>query len=367
MPDRSPRRCRAVAVACALAFPFSSALGGGVLTGALRGRTSPPVLRVPPRAPALSAAPLRPAAPLALGVSLKPALAQAAVVRPVAMLPAVGLAPSAAPPTRQPAAQAAARYPAAPSRARLDRLSRGVSASVVYDGAGRAAALSAAPVVAAFAAGGRDSGGSGEGFRRREANGRRRAGSVPAPSAIPGRTPLERHVAYFDADGDGVITVGETAARLRLLGVSYGRAYFIAAVIHAGLAPATAGGWLDALRLRIRVANIHQGVHPADTGVYDADGQFVPAEFERIFAEFAKSRPGQINAAEIEAMIEANARRRPGAVAKLAAQAEFRLLLELGSDRADSPGGTPMLAISKERLREFYEGTLLYRLAGLPY
>lgn len=186
-----------------------------------------------------------------------------------------------------------------------------------------------------------------------------------SPADLPGRTPLEKHAAFFDADGDGVITVFETAGRLRLLGVSRFRAAGLAFLIHLGLARNTSDGWLDKLKLNITVANIHRGIHPGDSGVYDAKGFFVKEQFERMFDSFALSRPGQINEAEFTRMIAANVKRRPGALASQAATAEFTLLLDVAADRTDVVDGKAVRAISRERLVQFYDGTLFYRLTGI--
>lgn len=245
----------------------------------------------------------------------------------------------------------------------LRRLAAGLPLGAVFDGTGIFGALNAAdptppePSLGVLRyAGTSDLGPSGSGSRPRSR-------AVPSASEIPGRTPLERHAAFFDENGDGVITLWETRRALRRLGLGVVRSAAIAALIHAGLSPLTAEGILDVALLRIRVRNIHKGIHASDSGVYDARGNFVPAEFDRMFDQFSKSRPDHLNEAEIRLMIEANAARKPGWLGKLvSAKGEFGLLLEFAADSSDRVDGRTVRAISRQRLMAFYDGTLFYQL-----
>lgn len=242
-------------------------------------------------------------------------------------------------------------------------MSAGLPMGAVFDGTGIFGALNAANPASPEPSLGvlRYAGTSGLGPSR--GGSRPRARAVPSASEIPGRTPLEKHAAFFDEDGDGMITLWETRRALRRLGLGVVRSAAIAALIHAGLSPLTAEGILDVALLRIRVRNIHKGLHSADTGVYDAQGNFVEAEFDRMFDAFSKSRPGHLNEAEIRRMIEANAARKPGWLGKLvSAKGEFGLLLELAADSSDRVDGRMLRAISRERLMAFYDGTLFYQL-----
>jgi peroxygenase len=184
------------------------------------------------------------------------------------------------------------------------------------------------------------------------------------PPALPGRTPLEKHAAFFDINGDGIVTVGETRRRLMQLGLGNVRASATAVIIHAGLTMQTRATWKDAARLHIRVANIQKGIHTGDTGVYDRDGQFNAAAFERMFSQFAKSDPNRLNEDELIAMRTANAERRPGLLGRLGAKAEFDLLLDIAADGSEIIGGRTLRTLSRGQLRAFYDGSLLYRLVG---
>ena len=183
--------------------------------------------------------------------------------------------------------------------------------------------------------------------------------SHPSPP-VPGKTALQKHVAFFDLNGDGIIEVSETRARLRQLGFSWAKSAVLSFGIHAGLAKSTSDSFWNLVRLRLSVDKMHLGIHAADTGIYDAQGYFVPKAFARIFANHAKTSPNFLTESEFQNMIEANSKRRPGRLGKFAAKQEFGLLLDIASDGTHGTQRT----ISRERMKRFYDGTLLYELVG---
>lgn len=188
-------------------------------------------------------------------------------------------------------------------------------------------------------------------------------GAQAAVATVRGRpvmemTALQKHVSFFDKNGDGIITRYETGLGLRQLGLGRLKAGAGALVIHVFLGPQTSGSWKN---LGISVKDIKLGRHGSDTGVFDAEGRFVPEAFERIFVQFDANHSGSMSAAELEAMIEANSKLRPGN--KSASSVEFRILLLIAADAAEDAGAKRVRAISKSRLKEFYDGTLFYALA----
>lgn len=182
------------------------------------------------------------------------------------------------------------------------------------------------------------------------------ATAAGTPVAEP--TPLQKHVSFFDKNGNGIITLSETELGLRRLGLGRIKAGAAAVAIHLFLGPRTTGSWRS---LDISVKDIELGKHGSDTGVFDAEGRFAPEAFERIFARFDVSRSGSMSGAELEAMIAANSRLRPGD--RTVASQEFQLLMIIAADTVEEAGGDEVRAISKERLKEFYDGTLFYKLA----
>ncbi|KAG2610403.1 hypothetical protein PVAP13_4KG189900 [Panicum virgatum] len=87
-------------------------------------------------------------------------------------------------------------------------------------------------------------------------------------------TPLQRHVAFFDRDKDGVIYPSETYEGFRAIGAGVPLSAFSALFINGLLGPKTVpeNEKAPALKLPIYVKNIQKGKHGSDSGVYDANG-----------------------------------------------------------------------------------------------
>ena len=109
-----------------------------------------------------------------------------------------------------------------------------------------------------------------------------RVGDARSNTATPKLSALQKHVMFFDQDGDGKITVGETFDGLRELGFGYTRSSAFAFAINAGLGVATGAPWYSPLTVDIE--NIAKGKHDSDTDIYDVDGRFNPVKFEQLFA-----------------------------------------------------------------------------------
>lgn len=167
-------------------------------------------------------------------------------------------------------------------------------------------------------------------------------------------TPLQKHAAFFDGDGDGKITLAETHAALRSLDVPWGWSRLLSLVINGALGFGTQGR----ATLTIDVANIAKGKHGNDTGVFGADGGFVDAHFERLFVVGAGGSD-RITKGELRGVQQQNLDGQPtNAAFDFFSWAEATLFFRLVSDC--EKGGQP--AISKRRLRSFYMGKLLYVL-----
>lgn len=179
---------------------------------------------------------------------------------------------------------------------------------------------------------------------------------TPASPAKP--TPLQRHVMFFDGNGDGKIALSETKKGLEDLGVSRWTSWAQAAFINLGLSRQVNGS----LGFTLDIGTIHKGKHAADTGVYDENGQYVQEKFERL-KTFDKDKSGALTWAEFKDLMKANGR---NFVGRLAAFGEFSLLSKIGSDRTEVHGGKSVPAVSLERMRQLYDGTLFYRIAGKP-
>jgi peroxygenase len=177
-------------------------------------------------------------------------------------------------------------------------------------------------------------------------------GAASKGHAIANPSVLQKHLMFFDRDNDGILTVEETKGGLQRLGLnplgSLGGAVFI----HAGLRKAGGGG------STIDIAKIQLAKHKSDTGAFDAEGRFVPEAFERMW-RFDRNHSGSLSWAELSAMIAANKQDTAGS---LASKAEFGLLIKLAADTSEGEAKTP--AISRERLRSVYTGTIFYDVAA---
>ncbi len=176
----------------------------------------------------------------------------------------------------------------------------------------------------------------------------------------PTDTTLQRHVSFFDDDGDRGVGVAECARGLRALGLPMGVAEAAALAIVAPLSLQTRG---SLLAMNADIEKIQKGKHDGDTGILDKRGRFVAGRFEEVFgARSTVDRNGDkaVTATEITRMIHANRESLAGVVA---AMAEWQLLLALAADTTAVEAGQTVPALSIVRLRSFYDGTLFYRLA----
>lgn len=180
--------------------------------------------------------------------------------------------------------------------------------------------------------------------------------AVVPPAVRAKYTPLQKHVAYFDGNDDGKITIGETRKGLADLGMGGVSRFFASIVIVLGLGKQTSGKFSE-----VDVANIHKGKHDSDTDVYDADGNFDPKEFEKMWATWDKDRSGSLSDAEFTAMRTARKESKLGA---FAASQEFGLLTKLAADGKEKVGDRYEPAISRARMEQFYDGSLFGKLAA---
>lgn len=185
----------------------------------------------------------------------------------------------------------------------------------------------------------------------------RKAAAPAAPVDKSKYTTLQRHVDFFDRNSDGKITLGETRQGLEALGLGGAAALGGALFINGGLASSTQ----HKPSMTIDVANIKAAKHDSDSGVIDAQGNFVPEAFDKMFTQFDTNRSNTLDANELAAMGKAHAQSKRGT---LASKAEFGLLLKLAADRTETVNGKPVKAISRERLASFYRGDLFPQLAA---
>ncbi|MEJ7730521.1 MAG: caleosin family protein [Polyangiaceae bacterium] len=171
-------------------------------------------------------------------------------------------------------------------------------------------------------------------------------------------TALQRHVAYFDGDDDGLVGWRETYRGIRALGAGVGWSASLAAIIVLALGKLTGGGWTT-----VRVANIHRGKHPSDTGVFDAAGELILPRFQALFASVAQSSAAdRISFAEFRAFMKLGPQ---SALGSFFSWAEAKLFFCVAADCTKRQGAGDVPAIRERTLLRFYRGELVPRIARL--
>jgi len=177
----------------------------------------------------------------------------------------------------------------------------------------------------------------------------------------PTDTTLQRHVSFFDDNGDRGVDVKECARGLRALGLPIGVAEAAALAIVVPLSLQTRG---SLLAMNVDIDRIQKGKHDGDTGILDKRGRFVARRFEKVFGARStvdRNADKAFTATELARMINANRESFAGYVAAIG---EWQLLLALGADTVAVEGGKTVPALSVDRVKSFYDGTLFYRLAA---
>lgn len=176
----------------------------------------------------------------------------------------------------------------------------------------------------------------------------------------PGDTTLQRHVSFFDDDGDRAVGVTECTRGLKALGLPFGVAALAAVAIVVPLAVQTRG---SLLAFSIDIENIQKGKHDSDTGILDKLGRFNARRFEKLFGACSsvdQNGDRVFTATELTRMIIAN---RETLLGSLVSMVEWQVLLALAADRRAVERDRPVPALSVARVRSFFDGTLFYRLA----
>jgi len=110
-------------------------------------------------------------------------------------------------------------------------------------------------------------------------------------------TVLQRHIQFWDRDGDGIIYPMDVYNGFRDLGfnVLFSIGSLLIPIFFSY--PTRLGfSWLPDPLLRIYVKDIHKAKHGSDTGIYDFDGHFNPQRFDQLFERFDSSGVGGLSA-----------------------------------------------------------------------
>ncbi|XP_008803896.1 probable peroxygenase 5 [Phoenix dactylifera] len=166
-------------------------------------------------------------------------------------------------------------------------------------------------------------------------------------------TALQKHVAFFDRNKDGVIYPWETFQGFRAIGCGVALSTVSAVLINGFIGPKTRPGKVPSPLLPIYVKNIHKGKHGSDSGVYDSEGRFVPEKFEQIFKKHARTNPNALTSKELKEMLQTN-RTPKDCMGRIASWTEWKILFTLCKDKDG--------LLHKDTTRAVYDGSLFLEM-----
>jgi hypothetical protein len=117
------------------------------------------------------------------------------------------------------------------------------------------------------------------------------------PAGQEGMSVLQRHCAFFDHRGDGIIWPSDTYRGFHEIGLIWPLAVVACFVIHGTFAFWSADSIWSALRdlprgAPLQIKNMDRCLHGSHSGSYDSAGRFDVAAFERVFSSFGEVRNG---------------------------------------------------------------------------
>ncbi|XP_038891395.1 probable peroxygenase 4 [Benincasa hispida] len=160
---------------------------------------------------------------------------------------------------------------------------------------------------------------------------------------------LQKHVAFFDRNKDGVVYPWETFKGFRAIGANLLLSTLSAVFINVGLSSKTRPGKFPNFLFPIEIKNIQLSKHGSDSGVYDSEGRFVSEKFEEIFKKHALSNPDALTQEELKALLKSN-REPKDYKGWVAAWTEWTTLYSLCKDENG--------LLKKETVKAVYDGSL---------
>ncbi|KAJ9630174.1 hypothetical protein H2204_008679 [Knufia peltigerae] len=123
-------------------------------------------------------------------------------------------------------------------------------------------------------------------------------------------TDLEKHIMFWDRDGDGLINVSDVWHGFRDLGFSIPYSIislFIPLLFSYATQPGHAGAAAKRdPRFRVCVSNVHRTIHSSDSGVFDPRGQLDQDRFDSMFTKFDTENKGHLTTREYLRMWKSN-------------------------------------------------------------
>ncbi|KAG4414699.1 hypothetical protein IFR04_012181 [Cadophora malorum] len=126
-------------------------------------------------------------------------------------------------------------------------------------------------------------------------------GSIGHAEQVGDYSVLQQHIIFWDRNGDGVITPIDTYIGFRELGFNIFFSLIAVVVINLNFSLPTrlAHSWIPDPLFRVYVDSIHKSKHGSDSGVIDAEGRFVPQNFENLFSKYDKTGTGSLSLREL--------------------------------------------------------------------
>ncbi len=171
----------------------------------------------------------------------------------------------------------------------------------------------------------------------------------PLPQFNPNLGAMQNHVAFFDFNHDGLISIEEAALGMRLLGFDKQAAEILAIPTATGISAMT-----NSPPNTTAIANLKKGKGTASTWSFDKDGNFDEVQFNKTFDHYAGAK-GYLNEADLDRI--ADDKSKGGSFDRRRALIQFLSLLNAAGQIRK---GTSEKILTRERMEHFYSGRLFY-------
>ncbi|KAJ4889683.1 putative peroxygenase 7 [Raphanus sativus] len=172
-------------------------------------------------------------------------------------------------------------------------------------------------------------------------------------SGKEGYNALEKHVAFFDRNGDGVIYPWETYQGFRAIGIGRLPSAIAGLFINMGLSKKSRPGKGFSPLFPVEVKNSRFLMHGSHTDAYDKDGRFAESKFDEIFYKHARKHRDALTYKEVLEMLKAN-RDHKDFGGWIASYGEWKLLYELCKDKDG--------LLTREAVKGAFDGSIFRKL-----
>ena len=160
---------------------------------------------------------------------------------------------------------------------------------------------------------------------------------------------LQRHIAFFDKNGDDRATGFEIYKGFKSLGLEWYWSVAAGVLIPWSEGSKTGGSLLEG----VKVSGFRGGIHPNEagdggrTGIFDANGWVDADRFNQIWTEFDPNGDNRVYPDEIENLLTAIKGEKPS-------KRDFKFLMKVVGEKGYA---------TKQDIVHTYDGTLFYRVA----